>query len=141
MDATIASAFERGKPIVFYYYQPSTMLSRYPSIRLDEPVFNAACWKTIDSSTGPNPCPSSSPVTDLRVVVSTPFADADPAAVDFLSKLTLPMSAVTQALASMGANKADPRELAIQYIKANPQELATWVPAEVAQKVEASLSK
>lgn len=141
MDATIASAYERGKPIVYYYYQPSTLLARYPSVRLSEPAFNEQCWKTINSSKDVNPCPSASPVTNLKVVVSAPFAAADPTAVDFLSKMSLPMSAVNQALASMGATKADPRTLAVEYLKNNPQELATWVPADVAQKVEASISK
>lgn len=141
MDATIASAYERGKPIVYYYYQPSTLLAKYPSVRLDEPAYNAQCWKTINSSKDPKPCPSASPVTNLKVVVSAPFAEADPTAVDFLSKMSLPMSAVNQALATMGSTKADPRTLAVQYLKSNPQELATWVPADVAQKVEASISK
>ncbi|WP_193101390.1 glycine betaine ABC transporter substrate-binding protein [Burkholderia sp. Z1] len=141
MDATIASAYERGKPIVYYYYQPSTLLAKYPSVRLSEPAYNAQCWKTINNSKDPNPCPSASPVTNLKVVVSAPFAEADPTAVDFLSRMSLPMSAVNQALASMGSTKADPKTLAIQYLKANPQELATWVPADVAQKVEASISK
>ncbi|SIO72050.1 glycine betaine/proline transport system substrate-binding protein [Burkholderia sp. GAS332] len=140
MDATIASAYERGKPIVYYYYQPSTLLARYPSIRLDEPSFNERCWKTINNSKDSDPCPSASPVTNLKIVVSAPFAAADSTTVDFLNKMSLPMSAVNQALASMGATKADPRSLAIQYLKANPQELATWVPADVAKKVEASIS-
>ncbi|MFM0131722.1 glycine betaine ABC transporter substrate-binding protein [Paraburkholderia sediminicola] len=140
MDATIASAYERGKPILYYYYQPSTLLARYPSIRLDEPAFSEKCWKTINNSKDSSPCPSASPVTNLKVVVSAPFAAADSTTVDFLSKMSLPMSAVNQALASMGATKADPRSLAIQYLKANPQELATWVPADIAKKVEASIS-
>jgi len=141
MDATIASAFERGKPIAYYYYQPSTLLAKYPSVKLDEPAFNAQCWKTINSSRDPNPCATSSPVTNLKVVVSAPFAAADTIAVDFLSKMSLPMSAVNQALASMGSTKADPHTLAIEYLKANPQALASWVPADVAQKVEASIPK
>ncbi|MFL9863482.1 glycine betaine ABC transporter substrate-binding protein [Paraburkholderia fungorum] len=141
MDGTIASANERGKPIVYYYYQPSTLLARYPSVRLDEPAFNAECWKTINNSKDASPCPSSSPVTNLKVVVSTQFFTADPVATEFLSKMSLPMASVTQALASMGSGKSDPRALAIQYLKNNPQALATWVPADVAQKVEASISK
>ena len=141
MDATIASAYERGKPIVYYYWQPSTLLSRYPSIRLEEPAFNEACWKTINNSKDDNPCPSASPVTNLKVLVSAPFAAADPVVTDFLSKVSLPMSAVSQALSSMGSSKIDARTLAVEYLKANPQELATWVPADVAQRVEASISK
>ncbi|MFB9123765.1 histidine ABC transporter substrate-binding protein [Paraburkholderia dipogonis] len=141
MDATISSAYERGKPILYYYFQPSTLLARYPSIRLDEPAFNEACWKTINNSKDANPCPSASPITNLKILVSTPFANGDPSITDFLSKMSLPMSAVSQALSSMGSSKVDPRTLAVQYIKSNPQELATWVPASVAQKVEASISK
>jgi glycine betaine/proline transport system substrate-binding protein len=141
MDATIASAYERGKPILYYYFQPSTLLARYPSIRLEEPSFNAACWKTINNSKDTDPCPSSSPTTNLKVLVSTPFANSDPVVTEFLSKMSLPMSAVNQALSSMGSLKIDPRALAVQYIKSNPQQLATWLPADVAQKVEASISK
>jgi len=141
MDATIASAYERGKPIVYYYYQPSTLLARYPSIRLDEPAFNAACWKTISNSKDASPCPSSSPVTDLKIVVSTPFYTADPVANSFLNKMSLSMASVNEAMEKMGSSKADPRTLAIQYLKANPKALADWVPADVASKVEASIPK
>ena len=141
MDATIASAYERGKPIVYYYYQPSTLLARYPSVRLDEPAYNAECWKTINSSKDANPCPSASPTTNLKMVVSAPFVAGDGAAVDFFSKMSLPMPVVNQALAKMGTAKVDARTLAIQYLKDNPKELANWVPADVAQKVEASISK
>lgn len=141
MDATIASAYERGKPIVYYYYQPSTLLARYPSIRLDEPAFNAQCWKTISNSKDANPCPSSSPVTDLKIVVSTPFYTTDPVANSFLNKMSLSMASVNEAMEKMGSSKADPRTLAIQYLKTNPKALADWVPADVASKVEASIPK
>lgn len=139
LDAAIESAFTRGKPILFYYWEPSTILGRFHAVKLEEPAYNAACWKTINGSKDSNPCGSASPPTSLRVVVSNSMADTDPALMSLFEKVQFSMSTLDTTIARMATDKVEPRQAAVDFLKANPSIVANWVPAATAQKVEASL--
>ncbi|TDN62283.1 ABC transporter substrate-binding protein [Paraburkholderia sp. BL10I2N1] len=139
LDAAIESAYTRGKPILFYYWEPSTILGRFHAVKLEEPAYNAACWKTINGSKDPNPCGSASPPTSLRVVVSNSLADTDPALLSLFQKMQFSISTLNATIARMATSKVEPRQAAVDFLKANPSVVANWVPAATAQKVEASL--
>ena len=38
LDAAIAGAYERGRPIVFYYWAPTGFMARFNFTRLEEPL-------------------------------------------------------------------------------------------------------
>ncbi|WP_324658502.1 glycine betaine ABC transporter substrate-binding protein [Burkholderia thailandensis] len=139
LDAAVESAFTRGKPILFYYWEPSTILGRFRAVKLDEPAYNANCWKTINGSKDPNPCGSASPPTSLRVVVSNSVADSDPVLMSLFEKVQFSIGALNATIARMATDKVQPRQAALDFLKANPSLVAQWVPAAAAQKVAASL--
>lgn len=139
LDAAIESAFTRGKPILFYYWEPSTILGRFHAVKLDEPAYNPACWKTINGSKDADPCGSASPPTTLRIVVSNSVANSDPAILSLFDKVQFPIGAIDETLAQMASAKLAPRQAAIDYLTAHPTIVAGWLPSGVAQKVEASL--
>jgi glycine betaine/proline transport system substrate-binding protein len=139
LDSAIESAFTRGKPILFYYWEPSTILGRFQAIRLEEPAFNDACWKTINGSKDPAPCGSASPPTSLRVVVSNSIANGDPALLSLFEKVQFPMSVIDDTLAKMATDKVPPQQAAVDFLKRHPSQVGEWVPDSVAQKVIASL--
>lgn len=139
LDAAIESAFTRGKPILFYYWEPSTILGRFPAIRLDEPAFNEACWKTINGSKDPTPCGSASPPTSLHVVVSNSIANSDPTLMSLFEKVQFPLNVIDNTLARMATDKVTPEQAAVDFLKFNQADLAQWVPASVAKKISASL--
>lgn len=138
LDAAIESAVTRGKPILFYYWEPSTILGRFPAVRLDEPAFNETCWKTINGSKDPTPCGSASPPTLLRIVVSNSIA-SDPALMTFFEKVQFPLNVIDNTLARMATDKVTPQQAAVDFLKFHQSDLAQWVPASVAKKVGASL--
>jgi len=39
LESAITSAFERGRPILFSYFSPSSILGKYKSVMLEEPAF------------------------------------------------------------------------------------------------------
>jgi len=139
LDAAVESAFTRGKPILFYYWEPSTILGRFRAVKLDEPAYNATCWKTINGSKDPNPCGSASPPTSLRVVVSNSIADSDRALMSLFEKVQFSIGALNATIARMATDKVQPRQAALDFLKANPSLVAQWVPAVNAQKVATSL--
>lgn len=139
LDATIASAIERGKPILFYYWSPAGLMGKYKFIKLDEPAYNEACWKTLYNSTTDNVCGSATPSTNLSVGVSTPFESGAPEIVAFLSALQMPAEMLNRIIAEMTEKKTPAADVAHRFLVQNKALWKTWVPANVAQTVEAKL--
>ena len=67
-DAQITAAYERGDPVLFYYWAPTAFMNKFRLIQLQEPAYNAACWNTISRTVTnyavprpqPRPCLSGS---------------------------------------------------------------------------------
>jgi glycine betaine/proline transport system substrate-binding protein len=139
LDAAIASAYERGKPIVFYYWEPSGLMAKYKFVQLDGAPYSEACWKTVADAHDAAPCASAFKVSHLKIAVSTPFYDAEPQVVEFLGKISLPLAMDNQLVSEMHEKKLDGPAIAQVFLKQYPQVWKQWVPAAVAAKVEAGL--
>lgn len=139
MDAAISSAYERGKPILFYYWAPATLMGRYKFIQLKEPAYNDKCWQTVQANKGEEPCPSSTPPTRLQVGIGSEFAKSEPALVSFIGKVKLTPDVINLTIAQMSQRKASPEAMAREFLKQRPSIWKNWVPADVAGKVVASL--
>ncbi|MGC5700982.1 ABC transporter substrate-binding protein [Pseudomonas sp. NFXW11] len=139
LDAEISSAIRRGQPILFYYWSPTPLLGRFKLVQLEEPPFDAEAWKTLTDAENPNPRPSRSLASKLSIGVSAPFHRQYPQLVDFFSKVDLPIEPLNRALAQMSESHSAPRDAARDFLKQHPQVWRPWLPAEVADKVAASL--
>lgn len=139
LDASIASAVERGKPILFYYWAPAGLMGKYNFVKLEEPAFNEACWKTIFGSTTDNACGSATPATKLTIGVSTAFESQAPEIIGFFNKLTFPGHVVNLTIAQMGERKIDGSIAAKEFLTKNKGMWKQWVPADVAARVEKKL--
>src|SRR5438105_9313296 len=53
LDMLIAAAMAVDKPVLFYYWSPAALMGgQYRFVQLEEPAYNASCWKTIHDETG-----------------------------------------------------------------------------------------
>lgn len=141
LDSAIASAFQRGQPILFSYFGPSSILGKYKSIRLQEPAWTQKCWDTIHESTTDTPCGSASPSTNLAIAVWSGYAKSDPEIVAAVSRVRLPLAVVNEALAEMTDKKTPADKMAQEFYRKRADLWKQWVPAPVAAKIEASLGK
>jgi glycine betaine/proline transport system substrate-binding protein len=139
LDAAITSAYERGKPIVFYYWEPSGLMAKYKFVQLDGAPYSEACWKTVADAKDAAPCASAFKVSHLKIAVSTPFYDAEPQVVEFFGKISLPLALDNQLVSEMHEKKLDGPAIAQVFLKQYPQVWKQWVPADVAAKVQAGL--
>ena len=139
LDAEISSSVKRGKPVLFYYWSPTPLLGRYDFIQLEEPPFDAEAWKTLTDASNPNPRPTRSLASKLSVGVSTAFEQAHPEIGAFLAKVDLPIAPLNQALATMSEKHLEPRKVAAELLKAHPEWLQAWLPADIASKVQDTL--
>jgi len=78
LDAAITSAYQRGKPILFYYWEPAALMAKYKFVQLKMPPFDQKCWETLRADNSTSQCASSYLVSHLKVGVSTPFYQAEP---------------------------------------------------------------
>lgn len=139
LDAAITSAMERGKPILFYYWSPASLMGKYQFVQLQEPTYNEKCWETVRKAEVKDPCPSATSAQRLTVGVGTAFAKSHPDLVQFFEKVQLNGEQVNSAILRMNERKISGEVVAREFLKANPQLVASWVPAAVASRVQAAL--
>ncbi len=139
LDAAIISAVERGKPILFYYWSPASLMGKYKLVQLQEPAYNAKCWDTIRDIKVKDVCPSATPNTKLTVGVSTAFANSNPGALTVLDKVQLTPEQINGAVLQMTERKASSDVVSREFMKANPGIWQKWVSSEAAAKITAAL--
>ena len=139
LDAEVASSIRRGKPVLFYYWSPTPLLGRFKLVKLEEPPFNAEAWKTLSDAKNPNPIGTRSMPAKLAIGVSAPFKAQYPQLVSVFEKVDLPIDLLNGLLADMSEKRTQPRQVALAFLKEQPQVWQQGVPAQVAAKVNAAL--
>lgn len=138
LDAAISSAYERGQPLLFYYWSPAGLMAKYRLHRIELPPFNAACWETIVSGKG-EPCPTDFLKARLAVAVSTPFAEANPAIIAFFERVSFQPQRLNQAILEMTEQRVPGEVMAERFLKDHPRVWEGWLDAAQAARLEAAL--
>ncbi|MGI9386434.1 MAG: ABC transporter substrate-binding protein [Methyloligellaceae bacterium] len=141
LEGSMAKAYNRKEGWFGYYWAPTPALGKYQMVKLDMGVpYSAKEW---DRCTGQANCTDPKKNTwtksEVMTVVSRDFAKKSPEAFKYLSKRSWPNSVVNKMLAYMDANQAEGEEGAEKFLKEYQSLWAKWVPADVAEKVKASL--
>jgi glycine betaine/proline transport system substrate-binding protein len=141
LDASIARAFLRQEPILFYYWGPTAILGKFDAVQLDlgdakPDVY--ACNTDADCAepAGKTAYPSSPAVIGAAKWVETEA----PAVAEYFSKVGLTNAQISELLVYGDENKADAAQTAENFLKTKQDVWTTWVSPEVAEKVRASLS-
>jgi glycine betaine/proline transport system substrate-binding protein len=140
LDASVASAFQQGKPILFYYWAPTSLLGKFDVIQLKEPKYNAKCYE-LEKANDPKACPSATPSATLRINLNADFANSDATLTRFFGKTSFSLAQLQKAILRVSEEKISPADAAVDFLKTQKATWSKWVPAGVAQKVEASMMK
>lgn len=130
MDAVFSTAYEKGEPVVGYYWEPTWLLGKYDMILLEDEPYDPDRYIN-----GETECPSV-PVT---VACSNAFAEEQPEYVEFLKKYETSSAFTSQGLAYMQDEGANYEEAARYMLQTNEAMIDQWLPAELAQKVKETL--
>ncbi|MCC0014828.1 MAG: ABC transporter substrate-binding protein [Rhodobiaceae bacterium] len=139
LKASIARQVTRKKPIVGYYWGPTDVIGKYKLVRLDMPTFDADKFKCLTDKDCADPQVTGWAVGEVAVAVVTEMKTKAPNVAEFLSKLQVPNAEISEVLAWGDDNKASPEEVAAHFLKNYEAIWTAWVPADVAEKVKASL--
>jgi glycine betaine/proline transport system substrate-binding protein len=140
LDASIARAFTRHEPILFYYWGPTAVLGKFDAVQLDlgeakPEVYACNTDPDCTEPAGVTAYPSSPAVVGAASWVK----DEAPAIAEYFGKVGLTNTQISALLVYGDENNADAAATAENFLKTQEAIWTTWVPADVAEKVRASL--
>ncbi|MGO4567092.1 glycine betaine ABC transporter substrate-binding protein [Rhizobium sp. 2YAF20] len=141
LDGTIASAYEKKKGWLGFYWAPTALLGKYKMSRLPFGVeHDAAEWArcTVVAECA-DPKINSYPKPDVFTVVTRKFATDNAVTMDYFNKRGWPNDVVNNVLAWMSDNQGTNIDAAKYFLKKYPEVWASWVTPEAAEKVKGSL--
>ncbi|MDD2206311.1 MAG: ABC transporter substrate-binding protein [Aminobacterium sp.] len=134
LAAAIASAYERGEPVLAYYWEPTAIMGMYDMVKLEEPPYSNDLWGTTYRCA----CPS----VEVLVLVNTKFAEANPEITKFLERYETTLDQNNKALAYMKTHNVDAHQAAIWFLKTYSDNWKNWVQDEnVIANVEKALQE
>ncbi|WP_353430172.1 glycine betaine ABC transporter substrate-binding protein [Paracoccus denitrificans] len=142
LDGAIARAYERQEGFITYYWAPTALLGRYDLVLLEPNAEQDAVeWqRCITNLDCPDPKVTAWPVDTVMTVVTKDFADRmDPAIMDYFNTRGWSNDTVAGLMAWQAENQAMGEDAAVHFLEENKDIWTKWVPAEVAEKVEAAL--
>ncbi len=133
LSTALLTAYEQGKPIVGYYWEPTWLMGLYDFTFLEEdehdPEKFAEDYTTMILAR---------PVT---VTVHKDLPDIAPDVVEFLSNYQTSTAITNEALAYMHENNVSSYEAALWFLEEYEDVWIQWVPEDVAEKVKQALAE
>ncbi|HZK58025.1 MAG TPA: ABC transporter substrate-binding protein [Clostridia bacterium] len=125
LSAAITNAYEKGEPIVAYYWEPTWLMGKYDFVLLEDEPFDGDTY--LDGKT-------TLPTVKVAVGVSNNFAESAPKEMlDFLGKYKTSSALTSEALAYMQDEDAGYEETAEWFLKTNDYLLDEWLTPDEAQ--------
>jgi glycine betaine/proline transport system substrate-binding protein len=126
--------------MIAQYWSPTSLLVKYPMVRL-EMAHDAAEWARCTSKQDcPDPKPNYWQQAEMVTLASKGFADRTdiPEVKEYLAKRSWTQAEVSKVMLWMTDNQANGADGAKWFIKNMPEVWTKWVPADVAEKVKAA---
>ena len=142
LDGVIAKAYEQKQGFIAQYWAPTSLLVKYPMVRLEGLKHDDAEWKRCTSKQDcPDPKPNYWAQTEEVTLASSKFTEGPDFSVvkDYLAKRSWSQAEVGKVMLWMTDNQANGEDGAKWFIKNMPDVWTKWVPADVAEKVKAAL--
>lgn len=121
LSTAITSAYEKGEPIVAYYWEPTWLLGKYDMVLLDDEPYDKDTY--LEGKTA-------LPAVKVNVGVSNKFAEENDKVVGFLSKYKTSSALTSEALAYMQETDASYDEAAKWFLNEHHDLIDEWLEAE-----------
>lgn len=129
LDTTIVSAYELGRPVLFYYWEPTWILGKFDMTRLEEPPYDEKLWNSENSFL----CTWLTATT--YVVANTDFVRDNPALAQVLRKYSTSLDQNQKALAWLQENGNDIEKGAVWFLREYPQTWKSWISGDDSEAI------
>jgi len=136
--AEVISHYKKGKPVLFYFWDPTWLMGLYDFILLEEPPFDPALWNS-ESGYACEWVKGTS-----YIVGNSAFTLREPEVAEFLRNYTTTLEQNRQALLFSHDNDSDAELTALWFLKNFRDQWIHWIPPEhegVAERVDLALEK
>jgi glycine betaine/proline transport system substrate-binding protein len=142
LDGSIASAFEKKKGWLGYYWAPTAIMGKYEMVKLDHGVqHDKAEWDRCTSQADcKDPKPNAWSKSEVYTVVTKRFQESGGPAYEYLTKRNWDNATVNKLLAWMADNQATGEAGAKHFLKTEEAIWSKWVSPEAAAKIKAAVS-
>lgn len=131
LASAITSAYEKGEPIVAYYWEPTWLLGKLDMVLLQDEPYDEATYKEGKTEL---------PAVEVTVGVSNDFYDIDPRMVEFLSNYRTSSALTSEALAYMQDTGANYKQTAKWFLQENDELIDEWLNEEEAETIRNNLA-
>jgi len=131
LSAVIAGSYEKGDPIVAYYWEPTWLMGMLDMTLLEDEPYSDEKWN--------NGRACEFKPTDCVIAINKDLPTKAPEVVDFLKNYHTNSAMVNAALSYMRENETDSRDAAIWFLKTREDVWTKWVPEEIVDKVKEAI--
>lgn len=131
LASAITGAYEKGEPIVAYYWEPTWLMGKYDMVLLQDEPYDPLTYK--DGKT-------ELPAVNVTVGMSNEFYENNPEMVKFLSKYKTSSALTSEALAYMMDSGATYEETAKWFLQEHDELLTQWLNEKDANIIRESIS-
>jgi glycine betaine/proline transport system substrate-binding protein len=135
LSAAIKRAYDRGEPVLAYYWEPTWVMGLLDMTKLEEPPYDEKLWND------ENLYACAIPSVRVLVVANTKFVEANPDIAAFLRNYSTTLEQNNKVLGFMFETKSDTQQAAVWFLKNFEDVWKAWVPSDVAEKVAAALKE
>lgn len=141
LEGVITKAYEQKQGIIAQYWSPTSLLVRYQMVRLEMAHDDAEWARCTSVQDCPDPKPNYWKAAEMVTLASEPFLKRDdiPEVKEYFKNRSWTQAEVSQVMLWMTENQANGDDAAVWFLKNMPDVWTKWVPAEVAEKLKASL--
>lgn len=122
LSTAILSAYRKGEPIFFYYWEPTPILGLFDMTKIEEPPYDIKLWNE------KNGYRCDFPQSKVHVGASAKLLLKDPFVISFLANYEATIEQTNEALAYMWQNELQPKDAAIWFLKKFPEQWEQWFP-------------
>ena len=128
----LSTAYEKGKPILAYMYNPTWPMAKFDLTQVEEPEFTKECWQKDKKC--------AFQLSQIRKLVHIELPHRAPEVAKFLGKLQLDSDEISRILLALKEKDLKPEEAALDWLEKNESTWTKWVPSHVALKVKKALN-
>jgi len=141
LAAAISAAHERKRPVLYYHWGPSWIMTKYGGVMLKEPAHDPEVWKALKASDTPQKA-CAYPLVTVYTGANSAFAEQAPGIARFLAAYRTSNEMVGKALLYMQTNKrAGVQGAAVDFLRRRDDVWTQWLEPERAGRVREALER
>jgi len=134
LSTSMTAAYEKHEPWFGYYWSPTWILAKYDMTAIEEPAWEESKWDATNKM-----WEVAYPVYENYIFINSGLSDKAPEVVEFLEKCAMTYDHINGSLLFMQESGGTSSDAAMWFLEEYESVWTTWVPADVAAKIKATL--